>query len=141
MFSAYSYVFLLLSVEMCMLIEISNVLKVSMPLFLIIVYSISFVNGVDTFKESNARNFEPSKCRQINEYLIKQLKEADEMGISEIDLHIPVFNNDNNWPLADFGVQRISTALHQHHIISRRITVHFYPDKKVNETLGISIEN
>lgn len=133
----FFYVFLLLSVLLCSLIK-KNAINIFLSLALVITFS-CIITDSRTFKESNCIGLESERCRQIDNFLIDQIKQAESEGLDEIELHVPVFSTTDNWPLSDYGVERISSALYSHHIINKHIKVDFCPDEKVNKMFDLKI--
>lgn len=136
LFCVFFFGFLLLSVLSCVLIR-KPLIKMITPLILIIICSLSFVTGHRAFKESNIAQLDANKCKQIDNYLIEQIKEAEDNGSREVKLHVPVFSSDNNWPLPEYGVQWIADTLYKQRIISSEMTVVYCPDSAVNEKFGL----
>ena len=131
----FFFVFLLISVLISLINNFVSI-KIIMPLLVMIIFSFVFT-GARTFKESNYINLEAERCIQIDNYLINQIKQAESNGLSEVNLHVPVFKTADNWPITDYGVYRISEALYVHHIINHKIDINFYPDKLVNKKFGL----
>ena len=137
LFCSFFYGFLLLTVLFCGFVK-KPMVKLLMPLLLVIICSLTFV-GTDAFAQSNMIGVEAERCRQIDNYLIDTLKKADSDGLTEIELPVPVFDSEDNWPLADTCGDRISYTLYQHHIIHRQIKVNSCPDERVNLQFGLEI--
>lgn len=133
----FFYVFLLLTVLLCLLIK-NTALKTILPMVLVITCSFIPTNS-RTFKESNDIGLEAEKCKQIDNYLIDQIQRAELEGLDEFELHVPVFSTTDNWPISDYGVERISKALYNHHIINKQIKAVFCPDENVNIMFGLDI--
>jgi hypothetical protein len=138
LFTTYVFGFLLLCCLLCLFVT-HPVIKTVLPLLLIIVCSISFTSGHRAFMESNIAKIDENKCKQIDDYIISQIKDAEAEGQSEVELHVPVFKSDNNWPLPEYGVQWIADTLYKQHIISDDITVTYCPDVGVNQMFGLEI--
>lgn len=86
-----------------------------------------------TFKESNTQNINPKVCKEIDENLIYQFKKAEENGLSNINLYVPKYENEGNWPHNEvFGI-KMSSALYRHRILKKWINVRTVPDENYNE--------
>lgn len=86
-----------------------------------------------TFKESNTHNINPKICKEIDEELIYQIKTADKNGLSEMNLYVPKYDNDDNWPHNYAFGAKMSSALYKHRIIKKSIKTETIPDKNYNE--------
>ena len=136
LFCTFFFGFLLLCVLSCVFIK-KPLIKMITPLILIVVCSITFSSGHRAFKESNIAQLDANKIKQIDNYLIEQIKESDNSGSKEVTLRVPVFSSDNNWPLPEYGVQWIANTLYKQRIISSDITVVYCLDSTVNEKFGL----
>lgn len=133
----FFYVFLLISAIICKILK-HNFVRIILPLLIVVVCSFVFTSS-RTFMESNTEGFTSEKCKQIDEYLIEQIVKADENGLKEIQLHVPVFEDQENWPITEYGAKRIPKALYKHHIVQNEIEVVYYPDITVNEQFDLDI--
>lgn len=133
----FFYVFLLISVIICKIVN-RDFVKIILPLFIVVVCSFIFTSS-RTFKESNTEGLTSEKCKQIDEYLIEQIIQVDKDGLREVELHVPVFDNQENWPITEYGAKRIPKALYKHHIVQNDIEVVYYPDITVNKQFDLYI--
>ena len=69
---------------------------------------------------------------QIDNYIIQQIKQAEDEGKIEVQLHVPFYASDDNWPQALPAASRFSQSLYKHGIISREMKVIMIPDKNIN---------
>lgn len=84
-----------------------------------------------TFKDSNLIN-NATYAYKCSTYLVNSIRDADEAGITELEIHIPKLNDGDNWPLATYGGNNFSTSLYQHGIIGSRIDVTLIADENVS---------
>lgn len=102
-----------------------------LPLLCCIIFFNINVTG-QTFLESNAKGIDWKVAYQVDNYIIQQIKQAEDKGKTEVQLHIPSYARDDNWPQALYAASKFSQSLYKHGIISREIQVVMIPDKKVN---------
>lgn len=133
------YFFIILSSLLCLFIK-KPIIKAILPLLLIIAVSITFT-GSRTFFESNNIKVDSAVCKKIDDYCIKQIVDTDSNGLAEVELHVPIFDTSDNWPISDICAARMSESLYQHHVINHRIKVNVILDNHVNEQLGLEIKN
>jgi len=89
-----------------------------------------------TFKESNVKLYDTKICVEIDEYIIKQVLEAEEAGKEEVYIHIPKFNNSDNWPIATYS-QGITNSLYKYKITKNKMQINYIVDEEVNKVLNI----
>lgn len=104
---------------------------------LMLVFLVSDVDTREqTFLESNFAGTRPSICADISRDLIRQLQEADQRGLSETTLRVPVYVTDpetqDNWPHSLNLMERLPGTLYAHGLISRYIYVIPTPDASMN---------
>lgn len=137
LFCIFFYLFLLLFTLLSLFMK-NKVVTSVFPLLLIIIFSLT-VTRPRTFAESNTVGIESSKCKQIDRAIIARIMAADAAGERQIMLRVPVFGTEDNYPLADYGVQRISDTLYQHRVIHNRIKVIYCPDEQMNRDFGLTV--
>ncbi len=77
------------------------------------------------FIPMNYGNLQYEQCEAIIEDIIAQFKLAEESGQDEIDLVVPQFDSENNWPISasEYACERYQEVIYRHHLVSRRIRV------------------
>lgn len=86
-----------------------------------------------TYLESNYSNLSPAICNEITQDLIDEILLADEKGLSEITLEIPVTVREGGWPLMpQFLGPRMTATLLEHGLLRREITVNTVPSMEAN---------
>lgn len=107
-----------------------------------LVYLLVFNTVIDgkTFAENNVVwNYNVEVVKQLDEYFIEQIKEADKRNMEYAEILIPV-SDSAYWPLdVTYSGNRISTTLFRHGLISRQIEVMVIPDYSVNEKYNLEI--
>ena len=104
------------------------------------VMSLAFVNGSGkTYRDANIialahtnGDFDAAKVVEIDNYLIEQIVNASENGEDTIELRIPCFYTGDNWPLADYGINRIPIQLYEYGVIEEPVTVTPHIDEALN---------
>ena len=77
----------------------------------------------DTYKDINYCNIPYQNCEALTEDIIEQFHAAEKRGESELDLVVPKFDTDNNWPLGIAQSDDFSKALYRHHVTGYKINV------------------
>lgn len=81
---------------------------------------------------SDGTNVASSTCLAVSNYLIDQIVEADRKHLNAIEIAVPKFPNETNWPLQLVGGYRVSDALYKYNVIESPISVTFVADSSVN---------
>ena len=98
--------------------------KYGWTITIILASAIMIASGYgNMFRPLNYRNLSYTQCEAIMNDIISQLKLAEEEGIEEIDLVVPKFETDDNWPIAMYAKDRFPEALYKHHVIKTVIKV------------------
>ena len=95
---------------------------VLVPLGLILVFCNIDTKG-KTFDEAVVGIDEPEDAYMICEYIVSQLRMADSQGIRHIDLTVPYYGTDDNWPIATYVNESISDMAYEYGITSHRIEI------------------
>lgn len=123
---------------------VSRYPKILLVLPLLLFFLVSDVDTRDqTFLESNFAGVRPSVCGEISRNLIAQLQEADQMGLSEAVLRVPVYVSDpetqDNWPHSLNLIERLPDTLYAHGLISRYIFVIPTADPGMNQLFNLPV--
>lgn len=102
--------------------------------------SIVFVNtGGKTYRDSNIialshtnGDFDAYKVEKLDNYIIDQIIDASENKQSSIELRVPFFYTEDNWPIANYGVNRIPIQLYEYGVIKNPVNASLYPDETLN---------
>lgn len=92
-----------------------------------------------TFQESNMGNLDPAICADISRDLLQQVSTACEAGQTEMDLYVPLWDTEDNWPHATQLMDRMRYALYAHKIIGYPIDITIVPSEKVNQSFHLDI--
>lgn len=97
-----------------------------------------FITPGKIYMYPNFSNISYSQCEGVMNDIINQYKHAEQRGLNDIDVIVPAYERDDNWPLADFSGERISTTLYEHNIVGTYINVNaIIPSDEKNKQFGI----
>lgn len=96
----------------------------------ILFYNINVDGGAQTFSSVNLVGNDTVAYR-CSTYIVNMVQQADEQGMTTLEIHVPRFNDGDNWPLPTYGGGRISDALYKHGVTATRIEVNLVPDENV----------
>jgi hypothetical protein len=89
-----------------------------------------------TFCESycDASDQPVSVVRALDQNIVKQMRMAEEEGVTETTVYIPYHGSDG-WPLpaSEYMADLISTAMYSHGITTRRIKIHLIADESIDK--------
>lgn len=77
----------------------------------------------NTFKEINYVNISYEQCEALVDDIIGQFKTAELNGETEIDLLVPAFDTEDNWPYGTYSASHFTKTMYRHRIIKSRINV------------------
>lgn len=138
LFGLYFYGFLILLMGVAYILQRIPKLLVALPLLLCILAS--DINTYDrTFMEPNLQCCDPDICIAVNNDILGQLIAADEAGLEELELHVPVSGRTGNWPHSDIVGERIAATVYKHGLIRHPIQVTVVPDMEINEKYGVPL--
>lgn len=85
-----------------------------------------------TYLESNANNLDPAICDEITQDMIDAVLRAEEAGLDEAVLEVPVFDTPDNWPIPTYTGELLVNSLCEHNLLHRRIQVSIVPTAERN---------
>ncbi len=113
-------------------------IAVKMPktvlVFPLILYILFFEVIIDakTYANSSGTNFTPETVKALDENLIRQVTEADLIGLEAVEVLIPIHGSPD-WPMAvSYGGERIAQTLFHHGITSKVMNITLVPDISIN---------
>ena len=93
-----------------------------------------------TYLESNYSNLDPAICDEITGDLIDEILRADQEGLGEIALEVPLCQGGGNWPLCpEFLPERMVNSLLEHGVLRRKINVTMVASMEANWRYGLPI--
>ena len=131
---------------LCVVISLAYVVqklgesKGRIALFVGCLVSLACVNTPGkTYKDSNIvalthtnGDFDAGRSVQLDNYIINQVVEASSNEVPTIELKVPFFYTDDNWPLANYGIVRIPRQLYEYGVIDNPVEVVFCADETLN---------
>ncbi|MDY3225965.1 MAG: hypothetical protein SOW84_08895 [Candidatus Faecousia sp.] len=142
LFGIFFYGVLLSMLALAFLLSRYPRIQLVFPLLVLFLVSQVDTRG-DTFLESNFAQVSPSVCAEVSRNLVQQLQEADQDGLTEAVLRIPVHVADpetqDNWPHSLFLMERIPGTLRAHGLISRNIAVTPVADPAMNAQFHLPV--
>ena len=136
LFGLYAYLIIMLSFVMCYLLNSTRIFNT----FIVILLAFFIVEtncAISTFKPNNLSLISIKKTKEIDDYIINEIINADENGVKALELRVPRDNTSDNWPISDYFGERISYTLFRHKRISRKIEINIIPDERLNEKFGV----
>lgn len=140
LFGAVFFAFLFIFYSWNIFLRLYEKCKVLAPLLSFII--LFYINTYEkVFIEPNSCNYSPQLCEEIGNYLIDEVIDADKRGDERVRIKVPEFGlGGDNWPLSNFGGDRIGDSLYKNGIISHEIEVEFVEDKEMNKVFGIELQ-
>ena len=137
-FGVYFYGFLLIFCALAYLLRRCPKLLLALPVVLCIL--ISDINtSKNTFRDANYQGCDSNTCIAIMNDVIDQLRTAQEAGRSETTIHVPVSEPGDNWPMAFYAGNLISSTLYKHGVIPKRMEVTVLPDPDMNRKYALPV--
>lgn len=79
--------------------------------------------------------------KMIGDSIIQQVLEAEREGKDEVEVQVPTYANETNWPQPyNMGVW-LQNTLYSHRLIKRRIKIVIVPDLSLTEKFGLNKGN
>lgn len=94
-----------------------------------------------TFLESNPRQLDSGIVYSINNNILQQMLNAQKQGLDSVELYVPIFNSDTNWPYSIYASQIISGNLYKLGILNYNLQVTaIIPTEEKNKELHVIIK-
>ena len=91
-----------------------------------------------TFRESNTLNLSPRIVNNINNDIVKQLKDAERMGLDSFVLEVPKFETQSNWPYSLTVNTAIGESMWKLGVIQKNILIdEIIPCEEKNTLLSV----
>lgn len=101
------------------------------PLFFYIIFN-ETVNDERMYKFVNSASHPERLCVEIDNDIINQVLNAEDEGKSEVDVYVPVYDMEDNWPVANYVSDFMSNTLYRHGITKDWIKIYIKPSKDMN---------
>ena len=102
-----------------------------------IVLPLSLCKGERIFLEANVLNISSEKCREINEYMINKVIDAEKKGKTNIELPVPKTDGVGNWPFFGDMEWTMRDALYSYGFTDGKIQIKLVINKKLNKVFNI----
>lgn len=114
------------------IINKSKAVIIVMP---IIIYVLLFetIFNARSYREINTSNYRAAVVEQISNDVLEQVLLADSQGKTAMELYVPVYGTNDNWPIAVYGGNWISKTLFAHGMINEKIEITIVPTYNMNE--------
>ena len=86
-----------------------------------------------TFVESNVLRANNNSCSSITQGIIDSIVEADKNNQDEVEISVPKFNSQDNWPIANYSGDAYSSALYKYGITKRKMSVKLVFSEEMRE--------
>ena len=120
------------------LITVIDSIQPLLPLVIVLASLVAFNLNYRQVQPTNAP-YSAVTAKRVDNYIIKQIKHADEKGESEVMVKVPVDQKNysskvttSNWPHSYDMAVWLQNTLYSHGIIRTRMHIVFKPDKAVN---------
>lgn len=97
--------------------------------------------ATNSFKELNYCNIPFSQCEALADDIILQFQTADNNGETEIDLAVPEFESEINWPLNIHQKDNFSKTMYRHRITHNLISIRELIPSKEKTKAFINVQN
>ena len=102
-----------------------------------IVLPLSLCKGERIYLEANVLNISSEKCREINEYMINKVIDAEKKGKTNIELPVPKTDGVGNWPFFGDMEWTMRDALYSYGFTDGKIQIKLVINKKLNKVFNI----
>ncbi|MBQ6502927.1 MAG: hypothetical protein IJI57_03325 [Flexilinea sp.] len=136
--SCIFFFFLFMMEQIQFLLRTINPLKLVFPLIIILCFFNTITTGRTWMVRTTGRvNY--AIAQQVTSDLVDDFLEADQSGQNNIEIHVPLFNYGDNYPLATYAPGTVSNVLYKYGVTNNRINAVFIPDPGLNEKYGLPV--
>ena len=139
MFGCMLYILLLFIVMLVYVLQNIRIFTVFLPLYLYIAVSFS-VFFSHNYYVTSSNNVDYKTCKEIGEYIVTQIVDADRKAQKTVTVHVPRFADETNYPINTVSYEYttysfgyiVSDTLYKCDVIHRPIVVTIQPDETLN---------
>ena len=107
-----------------------------LPVFLYVLACEVIVDG-GIYAENNTAYLTADTVKALDDNLIRQVKEAEDAGLTDVVVKIPL-HPSQEWPMnTSYGGGRIATTLYKHGITRSLMNITLEPSQEINVEFGI----
>ena len=110
------------------------------PLIFYIIFN-ETVNDERMYKYVNSASHPERLCVEIDNDIINQILKAEEEGKSEVTVFVPVYDMEENWPVATYVSDFMSDTLYRHGITKDWMKIYISPSKNMNRKYHMKIKS
>lgn len=129
LFGMVFYIFLILFYIAITLLKEYPQTKAILPIFMFVILFGLF--DVKQYKATTMGDVHPARAAEIDNYLIKQIQQAEAEGKKEMVLIVPKGDNRDNWPHPNYMGKNICKTLKSHGLIHTDIKITIQPDETI----------
>lgn len=108
-----------------------------LPILLFMIMSVTVTDGA-MYADCNVSNLNAQTVKEIDEYIIWQVQQAEKDGDNTVQVKIPVTESDD-WPIAvKWGPDGTANALYKHGLVKWKMKIKFVMDESVNQKFGLN---
>lgn len=133
MFASFFWLLLIIMLLVCELSQFFNHSAVILGIMSAL-FGLSTMYASSTYKEMNYSNIPYKQCEELADNIINQFKNAELNGDTEIDLIVPKFDTENNWPYGIYQAEHFTKVMYRHKITHTKIYVRkMVPSKEMTQ--------
>lgn len=126
------YVLLVTWISMLYIVRRLSLFTFFMPIVAYVLLFATVIN-VRSYREFNVSGYDARIVKDISDDIVAQVIAADKEGSETMELYVPSYGTEGNWPISKSSGERISRTLRAHGIVGRQIEITVVPTKKMNE--------
>ena len=132
------YVILCVCFSLAYIMKKESRINIFIPIIVFILFC-QVINASKSFKDINGYQLSWEQCKNVDDYILLNITEADRKGQDCLQLSVPKGNADfSNWPHATYMGSLISDTLYRHGIISKPIAIEISPDENINQKFNLT---
>lgn len=131
-------------VLLCVCFSLAYIMKkipqisIFIPMIVFVLF-MQVINGSKAFKDANGYQLSWEQCKEVDDYILSEIIEADKNGKESMKLSVPKGSEDtSNWPHATYMGSLISDTLYRHGVIRNPIDIEIIPDERINEKYNLN---
>lgn len=126
------YALLITWISMVYIVRRLSVSSVFIPIGVYVLLFATVIN-VRSYREFNVSGYDARIVKDISDDIVAQVVAANEKGCNAVEVQVPVYNLEGNWPIPILSGERISRTLRAHGIIGRQMEITVIPTNEMNE--------
>ena len=132
----FFYAMMLVWVSLVYIMNKSKAVIIIMPIVMYVLLFQTIFNA-RSYREINISNYPAAVVEQISNDILEQILLADSQGQTAMELYVPVYDSNDNWPIAIGNGKFMSNTLFVHGMISEKIDITIVPTYDMNEKYNL----